>query len=257
MSFGADIVELAFAFGIASSRIGGFVLMSPFPGESVPQTVRVGLVVALAFAIAPGLPPEELHMNLGLAVRVAGEVAVGATIGVALRLLLASAEVIGGAIGQALGLGMPSVLNPTLGERDTPLGRIMSLYALLLAVNVGVHRTAIAYLLASFSVVRVGSLTVLPRALPVILELGEQALAIGTRLALPLLILSLAIQTAMSLLSRAAPSLQIFSIGFALLLLVGLTSLGTALPAIGRGLLASFERLPEVLERVLGAAATR
>jgi flagellar biosynthesis protein FliR len=71
------------------------------------------------------------------------------------------------------------------------------------------------------------------------------------RLALPVLAISLAVQTALALVSRVAPSLQIFSIGFAVLVATGLVTFMASLRAIGTGILEHLGTLPGFLDELL------
>jgi flagellar biosynthetic protein FliR len=81
--------------------------------------------------------------------------------------------------------------------------------------------------------------------------MSSLALATGVRLALPVVAVLFMVQIALGFISRAAPSMQIFSIGFAALLITGGVVLVMALPDIGRELIADFSHVGDRIETVV------
>src|SRR4051812_27252183 len=144
MTLLAPLLAQIGAFSLVVSRLAGFIVVSPFPGNHVGATQRVGLVAVLAWVaslFAPTLAaPQEIGARL-LAASVA-ELLFGVAMGFAFRLVFAAAEVLGQVLSQAVGLSTAAVLNPALDSQDTPLGRIVSLLAMLIALGAGVHRVA-------------------------------------------------------------------------------------------------------------------
>ncbi len=221
----------AAAFLLAVARIAAFVSVSPFPGKNVPTQAKVGLVLALAFVARAATPavgvPGPLALDLGLLGLVPGEVALGLVIGFTVRITVAAAEILGAAVAQSSGLTMGGVYDPTLGTDDPILARIVTLLALLLFVAIGAHRVALAYVLESFRVLPIGHPIDAAAALPSLVSFLERATDAGVRLSLPIVAVGLAIQAALALVARAAPSLQVFSIG------MGITFGATLLVLLG------------------------
>lgn len=246
-------VAYATTFALSAARVGGFVVASPLPGEHVPQSARLGLALTLAAVVTPlvNLPHGAPPLDLTLAIPAASEVGIGVLIGLAFRFVLAAAEVLGGSLSHAVGLGMPSIYNPSLGAQDTALGQLTGLFVMLFALSVGAHRVALAYLLESFRALPVGGVVHLSRALPVMVELAGAAIATGTRLAMPVIAVALAVQLALALLARAAPSMQLFSVGFSVLLLTGFATIVASVPSMGRVLAEHLSVLASVLDRLL------
>jgi flagellar biosynthetic protein FliR len=241
-------------FALVLSRIVGFVAVSPFPGESIPMTQRAGLAVVLAFVATQTSATIDPNTSLiGFAGAAASELAIGLVIGLVFKMLLLSADALGGIFGQATGLGAASVLNPMSGNHDTVLAPIFSSLAMLIALGFGAHRVALAYLLESFRALPTGHTISVTATMPVLLELSSQALDIATRLAMPVIALAIVVQVGLSLLSRAAPSLQIFSIGFAVTLAGGLWAMILTMPAIASGLAEHFGSMDAWLDRALVA----
>jgi len=118
-------------------------------------------------------------------------------------------------------------------------------------LGVGVHRTVFGYLFESFHVLPIGTPVSIPAAIVPMVEVVGRSFDIGMRLSLPVLAVSLAVQAALALISRVAPSLQIFSIGFAVLVATGLLTFMASMRAIAAGILHYLATLPNLIEHVL------
>ncbi len=249
------IVENAALFALASSRIAGFVVVSPFPGQNVSRTQRATLVVVLAWVTMSFAPSAAVPRELGLELvgQAALEIGCGVIVGVAFRFVFAAAEVLGTVLGQMTGLSSPSVLNPTMDAPETAIGRIMGLCAMLLALSAGVHRIALGGLLESFRALPIGSAAVLEAPLLRFVDLGVEAFVVGVRLATPIVGVALLVQLALAMVSRAAPSVQIFSVGFGILFTSGIVGLLTCLDDMAAGLNAHFSSLAPFIDETLAA----
>jgi flagellar biosynthetic protein FliR len=249
----SGLVEHAVAIALVMTRVGGFLVMSPVPGAWVPQRVRALLATVLGLLVGVLLGPgtNALPFDLQLLPIAAKEAIVGMFIGGAFRLVLIAAEFMSSLVSQTSGLSAPSSMSLDVGGQTQAIGQISMMLALLLAFATGVHRTVLAYLLESFRVLPVGSPLAVASGIPPFLELTSRSFDIGMSLALPVLGISLAVQTALALVSRVAPSLQIFNIGFAVLVASGVLTFMASLPTISEGLLSYFQILPSFLDDVL------
>jgi flagellar biosynthetic protein FliR len=240
MDLAREFLPRAFTVALAFSRTAGFATASPFPGQNAGPTQRVGF--ALALAAVAGLfvpvPAEPLSLDARLATGAASELAIGLTIGVAFRFVFVAAEMLSQSVSQVSGLGAPSTFNPTFNTQETALSQALTLFAMLVALSIGAHRVAIA----SVS---------LDAAAPVFVDLAAESLAVGLRLAMPVVVISLATQTALALISRAAPSLQLFSVGLAVLIAASIMVLMASLGDITLGLGEHLGGLGPRLARVL------
>lgn len=250
----ANVTMIALVF----TRVGGFMLLSPFPGAWVPVRVRAGLLMTLSITIGVLIAPAKSPVPLGpeLLPVAASDFAIGLFIGASFRFVISSAEFMAGLVSQASWLSAPIAMNPEMGGQSPALGQVSTLLSILLALGLGMHRVVIAYLLESFAVMPIGVTANVPEAVPTLIELVGTSFDMGMRLALPVLAVSLAVQTALALISRVAPSLQIFSIGFAVLVGTGLITFMISLPSIAAGLLQYMGTIPDVIEQVLEKMAT-
>lgn len=89
------------------------------------------------------------------------------------------------------------------------------------------------------------------------MRLVATAISSGIRIAIPVLALLFITQVALAFISRAAPAMQIFSVGFAVTLTVGAVALILILPDIGRELIVEMSYVGRQLEQVAAAMLSR
>jgi flagellar biosynthetic protein FliR len=243
-------------FVLVVSRIAGFVVLSPFPGQTVGVRHRAALLCVLSwvgFSMAPAANASTAF-DAGLVGAGIVELMCGLALGLAFRSLLFAGDVLGSLVGQMTGHASPTVLNPTLNAEETAVGRAVSLCALLVALAAGVHRIALASLLESFRALPVGAATVRTAGLMPLVDLQIDAFVVGVRLASPLIAVALLVQAGLGVVSRAAPSVQIFSVGFGVLFVsTTLVLIDTAGDMMG-GLASHFGRLGGVVDALLSQA---
>ncbi len=248
------IVANAALFALLASRITGCVVVSPFTGQNVGRTQRATLVVSLAWIAMSMAPTTSVpqKLDLELAGRAALEIGCGLVVGVAFRFVFATAEILGSILGQMTGLSSPSVLNPTMDSPETAVGRIVGLCAMLVALGVGMHRAALGGLLESFRALPVGSVFLLDAPLLRVADLTIDSFVVGVRLSTPVVAVALLAQIVLAMVSRAAPSVQIFSVGFGVIFASGILTVVACLDDMTAGLAARFGELAPFLDEALG-----
>jgi len=234
-------------------RVSGFVLVSPFPGSNFPRPQRVGLVLAVAWIAAFNAkqPDELLRVDLTLVLAAWSELAIGILIGFVFRILLSAAEVAGEVVSHATGLGSPSLFDPSLGGEETPISRAFTLLATLLVLTSGAHRIALGYLIGSFSELPVGVTIHVASAAPDLALLVGKSISVGVRIGLPVLAVCFLIQAGLALVARIAPSLQVFNMGFAILIGAGLFVFGSAATQMAGWFLDHLGALGNELDHIL------
>ncbi|HEX7666745.1 MAG TPA: flagellar biosynthetic protein FliR [Polyangiaceae bacterium] len=232
------LLREAGGFALVASRIGGFVVGSPFPGNYVSKTQRVGLVLVLGWVATPiaNFGSVPIGLNAGLVVSSVLEIACGIAIGLTFRFVIAAGEVAGSAIAQASGLNSATTMNPSTQSAETALGRAITLFTMLLALTTGVHRLVLSYLLESFRALPVGSDIHIAGTLPLFTALAQNSLVVGVRLALPVIAVSLVIQLTLAMIARAAPSLQIFNVGLSIMVMTTLVIMLDGIREVGSGM---------------------
>ncbi len=126
-------------------------------------------------------------------------------------------------------------------------------FAVLLGLIAGIHRVVLGGVLASFKIVPVGTISNPALETPVILAMTADAMASGVKIAIPFIAILFMAQIALAFVSRAAPAMQIFSIGFAVTLATGALIMVLVLPDMGIELLAEVSRSGSKIETLLAA----
>ncbi len=211
------------------ARTAGLFSIFPLGVEVVPARVRTAaaIVVALAlFPVAPPVGPGSFVLQLvsegtvGLLAAVLAWVPLGA-IDAGMQIASVSS-----------GLGIASLLNPATEEEVYALTELFSFTSLTIFFAVGGHQQLILALAESLQRVPPGSARFSADSLRAVTYLGSELLVLSIQVAAPLLLVSLAVNLATSLVARAAPAVNIFSVTLVAVLLLGLVMILRGLPGV-------------------------
>jgi flagellar biosynthetic protein FliR len=244
--------ELAL-LGLELARVSGVVAVSPIPWSNTPKRIRAGLIIFLLAVIhGTGKPPvPEAFSASWAALNMSTELIVGLCMGMVVRLSVGAAEIAGSTLAMPMGFSAAQAFDPTIGATDSALARLFRHLALLVALIVGMHRVMLGALISSFRLLPVGTATHLEATFPLMLELSAHIIAVGVRLALPLLALLLMANIGLGFVSRAAPNMQIFSVGFAVLFATGAVGLLLALPGFAHEIALELNQSSRYFERLI------
>ncbi|MES2770539.1 MAG: flagellar biosynthetic protein FliR [Pseudomonadota bacterium] len=199
------------------------VLAPPFNNAALSPRVRVTLGVAIALAITPALPPMpniDPASGLGLWI-MAQQMLIGFAMGFAMRLVFSAIDMAGNLISAQMGLGFATFYDPMSSAQTPVISEVLGMLALMLLMASNGHLMILATLTYSFTALPI-SLTALGSAPWLSLaESGGKVFYSGLLLALPIIVALLITNIALSVLSRAAPQLNLFAIGFGVTLAIG------------------------------------
>jgi len=204
-------------------RISGVVLIAPLLGAVfVPARVRVliGLVLAVAMLPIVGETPAFSPLSVLGLYTIAQELIIGIAIGFILKLAVEAAVFAGQVISIGMGLSFATVVDPQQG--GTPLlGRFYIIIATLLLLSVNAHLGLIQIVADSFSLVPIGSGGIsAPEAWQVV-SFASVMFVGAMQLALPAVVAILMVNVSFGVISRAAPTLNLFAVGFPITLMTG------------------------------------
>lgn len=238
-------------FLLECARVSGLIVTAPLAWLHAPMRIRASLVLVLSFVIHGNAAKSHVPASLiALVWAVFTEFALGAAIGLIVRFIVAMSEVAAEAIAPMLGLGVAQLFDSASHSNLNILSELLRYVSVLVALTLGVHRIVIEAVLAGFKVIPAGTISMPAVGLGVIWDMSGQVLLVGVRIALPLIAVLFIVQITLALVSRAAPQLQIFSVGFALATVVGLTTLVLIIPDLSRSFVVEYSRLSSHLERL-------
>lgn len=206
-------------------RISAMLMAMPIIGTRlVPQRVRLSLALALTILIAPLLPEPPVYDPFVLSTWfiIAREILIGAFIGFTLQLLLEVFIIGGQMISNQMGLGFASMTDPANGTSVVVLSQFYLILVMLLFMLMNGHLVMIEIVTESFYVLPVGESTISTDSMWQLVLQGGWMIAAGTLIALPAVTALLVVNFAFGVMTKAAPQLNIFAIGFPFTMLFGI-----------------------------------
>ncbi|MCF5586464.1 flagellar type III secretion system protein FliR, partial [Pseudomonas syringae] len=212
------------AFMLPMFRIIALLMTMPIIGTTlVPRRVRMYLAFAITVVVAPALPdmPPVQALDLSALLLIGEQIIIGAGMGLSLQLFFHIFVVAGQIISTQMGMGFASMVDPTNGVSSATIGQFFTMLVTLLFLAMNGHLVVLEILVESFTTMPVGSGLLVNNFWELANGLGW-VLASGLRLVLPAITALLIINIAFGVMTRAAPQLNIFSIGFPLTLVLGM-----------------------------------
>jgi flagellar biosynthetic protein FliR len=205
-------------------RVGAFLMVMPLVGGSlVPLRIRLLLAIVLTIAIAPVVPLAETQDVLSAAglVMMIQEIGIGVAMGFSVQLVFDAIALGGQIIGMSMGLGFAVFLDRARGVSVPVLGQLFLILAMLVFLAIDGHLAMIRLLVTSFHAwpISKGGLT-----LPILSEIlvwTGQLFVFGLKIALPAISALLVVNLSFGVMSRAAPTLNLFAVGFPVAMLLG------------------------------------
>jgi flagellar biosynthetic protein FliR len=227
MNVPVEILEALLANELALSvwpffRIAGVVMVAPvFGARLVPARVRLALSVAVTLALAPlvpSTPPFTLSLASGFTV--AQEVLIGVAMGFCLQMIFDALIIAGQTIAMSMGLGMATMIDPQRGISVPVISQFFVIVGTLIFLALGGHLATVRLLADSFEILPLGQ-PLSNNGVWAVATYGTQMFAGALRIALPAATALLIANIAFGVMSRAAPTLNLFAVGLPAGLLVG------------------------------------
>jgi flagellar biosynthesis protein FliR len=241
------------------TRILGLIATAPvFGNTAVPVSVKVSLGVLITMIVAPTLPPMpalDPGSWAGLLVMLQ-ELLIGLAMGFAMRLVFAAIEMAGEASSLTMGLGFATFFDPLSSGRSSAIGQFLVLLATMAFLAVNAHLVLISAVAESFVSLPVAGGPMSTNASLELARWGGRIFSAGFQISLPIVAALLITNVALGILTRAAPQLNLFGIGFPVTLGVGLLTISLALPYLSTPIVNLFNQGIET-SRALARAAHR
>ena len=205
-------------------RVSGFVLTAPAASEtSVPSLVKIVLTLGLAFLLAP-----LVQVPAGLSIFSADgmlsailELLIGVSIGLVVQLAFEALTFAGQSISMTMGLGFATLVDPQHGAQTPVLGQMFMIFGTLTYLSIDGHLMLINALAESFKHLPIGAAHIGHDFLLTLVLWGARVFDAGLLIALPIVIALVTVNLALGVVTRAAPQLNLFGIGFTITLLSG------------------------------------
>lgn len=214
-------------------RVTGAILAAPlFGSDYVPVRVRVAIALMTALVVAPVLPTVQPFNSLGIeaVLLAANELLIGICLGFLIQLVFEAIVFAGQTISMGMGLGFAMMVDPQRGTSVPILSQFFLIITLLIFMAMDGHLQFLQLVANSFLIWPVGLTAFGPDTVGIIIEWSAEIFSGAIRIALPAVIALLVVQIGVGVVSRAAPTLNLFAVGFPIAILVGYVVLQQLMP---------------------------
>jgi flagellar biosynthesis protein FliR len=236
-------------------RVSGFVLTAPAASEVVvPRLVKIVLILALSFLLGPLVEaPTGLSIFSAAGMLAAvSELLIGVSIGMVVQLTFEALVFAGQSISLTMGLGFATLVDPQRGAQVPVLGQMFMIFGTLIYLSINGHLMLLGALAQSFHSLPIGANIGQDFFLSVVLW-GARVFDTGLLIALPAVIALVIVNLALGVVTRAAPQLNLFGIGFTITLLSGFFVLLSGLDGIMSGISALINSALMAVSDLIGA----
>ncbi len=257
-----DLLAIPFPWASAQAalalalRASAFVAVAPLVGsEGIPVRVRVAFAILLMIVLAPVVPAPPVETSMFQLVFF--EVLIGVTLGFAGRMVIDAALYAGGVASFPSGLAIANELDPITQINIPALGVFYRLLAMLVYVAIGGHRQLIGVLARSYELLPVGTASLEGPWTATAVSLTGRVIMLGVRIAAPVIVSGLLVDTCLMLVARAVPQMHILIVGAPVRLGFGLVAVGFSIqvliPLVGESLDGAIRDVYGLLGSMAGA----
>lgn len=219
-----------------------------FSSKAFPLRVRIALAFFIAFAAQPSLQGQPIISITGPEAMgaVIQQVGIGLAIGFTVRLVFAAVELAGEVVGFQMGLNFAAFFDPSLNSQSSAVARFFGHMAAFLFVVMNGHLMVMMAVIKSFEAFPVDQNFLQALQKMKLYNLGADLFASGLWMALPMVGMLMFANLALGIVSRVAPQMNIYAIGFPITLTVGLIGITATLPMLDQPLMALMERAIDI-----------
>lgn len=200
------------------ARLIGFARLAPvFNRKEIPSMVKLSLVFLLTLVITPFVKPDSLMMMDSMFLSIVLNIVVGALIGYMAQLIVLAVDAGADMINMQMGLSSAMVLDPTTSSQVSILGKVMSLFGILVFIHLGGIYWLIRALMRSFEIFPIYA-TSIPLEqivnMPYLISMSSNVLYMGLQIASPVLLATLGQDIILGVISKTAPQVNVFQLSF-------------------------------------------
>jgi len=216
-------------------RIGAMLMAAPvFNTRQIPIRFRMLLAVLITLLVQPVLPAVpvvSVFSNDALMIALQ-QIIIGVALGLIMQMAFQALIFGGQVMAYSMGLGFANMMDPTNGVQVPVVAQFWLILAMLAFVMMNGHLVMISAIVDTFTVLPVATDGLTRAGIWEILSWASRMFAAGVLMAMPVIISLLLINIGMGVVSRAAPQLNIFAIGFPITLMMGFLLIWVTLPQV-------------------------
>ena len=238
-------------------RVGALILSAPvFGARMVPTRVRAGLSVLITLAMMPMLPtPPAVDVFSANAILIIfQQILIGVMMGFILQIVMSAVITGGQLIAMQMGLGFAAMVDPQNGAQTPVLSQFYVVMVVLIFLLLNGHLVMLEVLRDSFTAMPIGKAVMPMDGLWQLIHWSGQLFAGAVGMAIPAIASLLIVNFAFGIMTRAAPQMNIFAIGFPITLILGFGVVMATLPSVVPHSTGLFNEAYHVIRNVLAGA---
>jgi flagellar biosynthetic protein FliR len=228
----AQLTAWIAAFVFPLSRILALIASAPVLGnKQIPIRVKIALAMLITFIVAPTINvPSNIDpaSAQGLLILIQ-QILAGLAMGFAMRLVFTAVEMAGDLAGMQMGLGFASFYDPVNASYSPVIAQFLGILTTLAFLSMNGHLYMLAALSDSFQAFPISASLPSAAAFRTLAEWGTTIFSHALQLSMPLIGALMITNLALGILTRSAPQLNIFAVGFPITLTVGFATLALSL----------------------------
>jgi flagellar biosynthetic protein FliR len=212
-------------FILPFSRISALIMtMIGFGAKTIPGRIKLFLCLAVTVAIMPAIPPSKVIdlLSFNTAILIGQQMVIGVMLGFVTVMVVNTFTLAGQIIAMQSGLGFASLIDPASGMNVPAIGQFFLILSSLLFWAMDGHLAYLQFIVASFDTLPIPTPHLSAIKYKEIVEWGSWMFATALSLSLAPVTAMLLVNFAFGVMTRAAPQLNIFAIGFPITMMSGL-----------------------------------
>ncbi len=216
-------------------RISAMMMAAPvFGARLMPVRIRIFMAFAFSIIAIPMLPavPQVDPVSLAAISIIAQQIIIGLAMGFMIQLVFQALVIAGEAIANGMGLGFARMMDPANGVQVPVISQFLIVMATLLFVVLNGHLMMIDMVVQSFRILPISESGLSTQGFWQVVSWGSQMFIGGLLIAIPAVTALLVVNISMGVITRAAPQLNIFAVGFPLMILLGFIFVAMTVPSM-------------------------
>ncbi|MBE6071769.1 MAG: fused FliR family export protein/FlhB family type III secretion system protein [Clostridium butyricum] len=232
-----------------------FLVVDIFFPTGTPKMLKGILSLLISLSVLGGVDYSGLNAsvisNYQLALFGVNEVMTGIVFGVVTNMIFMAAKFAGAWMDFHVGFMMTSMIDPATETQSTLLGNLTYMIATLIFFIVDGHHLVINSLIKSFDILSIGSSIIFQDNIMQVIEIIIKCFALGTKMAIPLVLVILITDLCLALITRTVPTIPVMLFGLPIKFLLGIFTYVLLLPMIFKIMANAITNLPNIFESLI------
>lgn len=251
-----DIINYISSYFWPFIRISTVLMIAPIFGAVAVVPVRVRLILSLTITVVvapliPDIPTIDPFSSTGIMI-ILQQILLGFAMGFLLQLAFAALVMGGSSIAMPMGLGFANIVDPVNGIQVPVLSTLFTIIGTLLFLSMNAHLILIQIVVDSFIGMPIAAIGLTQDSMLKIALWGGRIFMGGILIALPAIMIITLINIAFGIMTKAAPQLNIFAVGFPTTMAAGFLVIYLTLPNLLPRFMQIVEEAFDTMQIIMG-----